>query len=80
MARTASTIAGVRLWARLAFSLVAREVRATERRSSRSTSRGSLNWSRNCDSQQCSAGSWEPAYLQCFGLGNLEAVCDDTRV
>lgn len=47
MASTASTIAGVSFSARGASSLVDREVRATERRSSRSTSFSNLNSSRN---------------------------------
>ena len=47
MANTASTIAGVSFCAREALSLVARDVRATERSSSRSTSRCSLKLSRN---------------------------------
>lgn len=47
MDNTASTIAGVSVSASVLFSLVAREVRATERRSSRSTSFSNLNLSRN---------------------------------
>jgi hypothetical protein len=47
MARTASTISGVSLFARVALSFVESDVRATESRSSRSTSFSSLNVSRN---------------------------------
>ena len=48
MDSTASTIAGVSRSARETFSLVASDVRATDSRSSRSTSFCSLNVSRNC--------------------------------
>ena len=48
MDSTASTIAGVRRSARETFNFVASDVRATESRSSRSTSFCSLNVSRNC--------------------------------
>ena len=47
MDSTASTIAGVSRSAREMFNLVASDVRATESRSSRSTSFCSLNVSRN---------------------------------
>ena len=47
MDSTASTIAGVSLSASVPFSFVARDVRATESRSSRSTSFCNLNVSRN---------------------------------
>jgi uncharacterized protein YoaH (UPF0181 family) len=47
MESTASTIAGVSFSASEALSLVARDVRATESSSSRSTSFCSLNESRN---------------------------------
>lgn len=48
MERTASTIAGVSFSANVPFNLVASEVRATDSKSSRSTSLCSLNVSRNC--------------------------------
>lgn len=47
MARTASTIEGVNFSARAPFNFVEREVRATERSSSRSISLWILNLSRN---------------------------------
>lgn len=47
MDKTASTIAGVSCSARAALSLVARDVLATDRRSSRSTSFSILKVSRN---------------------------------
>lgn len=47
MDRTASTMSGVSFLARVAFSFVERDVRATDSRSSRSTSLGSLKVSRN---------------------------------
>lgn len=47
MARTASTIAGVSFSASVALSFVDKDVRATESRSSRSTSFSSLKESRN---------------------------------
>lgn len=47
MARTASTMLGVRDSARVLFNFVESEVRATERRSSLSGSRGILKSSRN---------------------------------
>ena len=49
-------MSGVSFWARVAFSLVASDVRATERRSSLSTSFGSLKLSRN----------WGVGRSQCF--------------
>jgi hypothetical protein len=48
IASTESTIEGVSFSARALLSLVEREVRATQRRSSLSTSRSSLKESRNC--------------------------------
>lgn len=52
MARTASTMAGVNFFANVEFSLVVREVRATLRRSSRSTSLASLKLSRNYGAEE----------------------------
>lgn len=49
MDNTASTIAGVSCSARAGLSLVARDVLATDRSSSRSTSLSILNVSRNYD-------------------------------
>ena len=57
MDSTASTIAGVRRSAREAFNLVASDVRATESRSSRSTSFCNLNVSRNCQCWCSASGS-----------------------
>ena len=59
MDSTASTIAGVSRSARETFNLVARDVRATESRSSRSTSFCSLKVSRNCQCW-CSASISNP--------------------
>lgn len=47
MANTASTISGVSFAASVEFNFVASDVRATFKRSSLSTSLGSLNESRN---------------------------------
>ena len=82
MDSTASTIAGVSRSARETFSLVASDVRATDSRSSRSTSFCSLNVSRNCQCQ-CSAKFSNliiHKYLQCLRLCNLIAVGDDSRM
>jgi hypothetical protein len=81
MASTESTISGVSCSASELSSLVESEVRATERRSSRSTSFASLNSSRNwllsADSSFRQSGR---THLQCLRLRDVVTVGDDARM